>query len=374
MTWCRLSTCCLNLVVLLVPLLAVAQPIPFDSDRWELGDTTHRLETWLGQESLLLQAGTAWLKEVEFLDGVFEFDICCTGPRGFNGLVFRYQDEQNFEHFYMRPHQSGNPDATQYTPVFNGLAGWQLYHGEGFNAQIEVATDRWQHLKIAIAGDRAEIYLDHAAEPFLFIADLKHPVQAGRIGVQVNGRFSPAHFANFQVVSLETPQLRGGSDPLVGAEPGTIMSWDVSNTFNYRSLYEQVTVPVDLRDGLNWDALECETTGLANVARLRTLERGHNTVFLRTVIEADGDRVVGLDLGFSDVILVYLNDTLLFAANDTYRSRDYRFLGSMGYFDTVYLPLLAGENRLWIAVAESFGGWGLQARLMTTGGVAVRDR
>ena len=32
----------------------------------------------------------------------------------------------------MRPHQVGNPDAIQYTPVFNGLSAWQLYHGDGF--------------------------------------------------------------------------------------------------------------------------------------------------------------------------------------------------------------------------------------------------
>jgi hypothetical protein len=54
---------------------------------------------------------------------------------------------------------------------------------------------------------------------------------------------------------------------------------------------------------------------------------------------------------------------LLFRGDDSYRTRDYRFLGSIGWFDTVYLPLDEGENELLIAVSEDFGGWGVQARL-----------
>ena len=46
-----------------------------------------------------------------------------------------------------------------------------------------------------------------------------------------------------------------------------------------------------------------------------------------------------------------------------YRSRDYRFLGSIGWYDTVWLPLEQGENELVLAVSETFGGWGVQARL-----------
>ncbi|MCP4544954.1 MAG: hypothetical protein GY835_00655 [bacterium] len=362
---------CLILFVMLASQSAIAQPIPFTSDRWDMSTTQHRMESWLGRESLFLEGGTAWLKDVDFTDGVFEFDISCSGPRGFNGLVFRYQDEINYEHFYFRPHQSGNPDATQYTPVFNGVSGWQLYHGEGFSTAVEVARDRWQHVKIAVAGDQAELYLDRADEPFMFIADLKRATRAGRIGVHVNPGFSPAHFTDFRVISLETPELSGAGGTGITTEPGTIMSWNVSSAFNYFDLHEQTAIPSALKSGLSWNNLECETSGLLNVARIRTLASGHNSVFLRTVLEASEEQVVGLDLAFSDVVMVYLNGTLLYAGNDIYRSRDYRFLGSIGYFDRVYLPLDAGENELWIAVAESFGGWGLKACLATVENVKV---
>ena len=39
-----------------------------------------------------------------------------------------------------------------------------------------------------------------------------------------------------------------------------------------------------------------------------------------------------------------LNGMPLYRGDDSYRSRDYRFLGSIGWFDTVYLPLQAGRT------------------------------
>ena len=69
-----------------------------------------------------------------------------------------------------------------------------------------------------------------------------------------------------------------------------------------------------------------------------------------------------LEIGFSDRATLFLNGRALFRGDETYRSRDYRFLGSVGWWDTVYLPLEAGPNELVIAVSEDFGGWGVQAR------------
>ncbi|MCH8059016.1 MAG: hypothetical protein IIA11_01020 [Proteobacteria bacterium] len=43
--------------------------------------------------------------------------------------------------------------------------------------------------------------------------------------------------------------------------------------------------------------------------------------------------------------------------NNAYQSRDYRYLGTIGLFDAIMLPLAVGDNELWIAVSEAFGGW-----------------
>ena len=71
-----------------------------------------------------------------------------------------------------------------------------------------------------------------------------------------------------------------------------------------------------------------------------------------------------VQLGFSDRAHVYLNGAALYGGDATYRSRDYRFLGSIGWHDTVYLPLEQGDNELVVAVSEDFGGWGVQARVV----------
>ena len=70
-----------------------------------------------------------------------------------------------------------------------------------------------------------------------------------------------------------------------------------------------------------------------------------------------------MSFGFSDRVRVYLNGRLLYAGNDGYTTRDYRFLGSVGLFDTVALPLQKGDNELAFAVSENFGGWAVVAAI-----------
>ena len=114
-----------------------------------------------------------------------------------------------------------------------------------------------------------------------------------------------------------------------------------------------------------------EPSGLADLARINGLRDGRNTVYARASIQADRARTKRLDFGFSDRAIVYLNGEPLYCGDDTYRSRDYRFLGSIGYYDSVYLPLREGENDLAVAVSEDFGGWGVQARFADLHGISL---
>ena len=55
----------------------------------------------------------------------------------------------------LRPaHQMGNPDAVQYTPVFNDISAWQLYHGPGFWAPLDVPARRLVHDPGRLRGTR----------------------------------------------------------------------------------------------------------------------------------------------------------------------------------------------------------------------------
>jgi hypothetical protein len=112
--------------LLFLTVKAESQTVPFNSERWEIQAAENKVIDHLGRRSLYLKGGLAAVKDSQFVDGVIEFDIAFTGERGFMGAVWRMQDFENYEEFYIRPHQSGNPDANQYQPVFNGVTAWQL--------------------------------------------------------------------------------------------------------------------------------------------------------------------------------------------------------------------------------------------------------
>ncbi|UCH94498.1 MAG: hypothetical protein JSV88_30100, partial [Candidatus Aminicenantes bacterium] len=179
-----------------------AETVPFDSPRWVMQPNTSRLEDYLGQKSLYLKGGAAYLKDVNLTNGIIEFDVAFSRERGFFGAIFRMQDKENYEEFYLRSHQSGNPDAIQYSPVYNRLSAWQLYQGEGFSAAVTFHFDRWMHVKLIVSGKTAELYIDNNEAPVMFMHDLKREIKPGLVGVKALP-FSAGHFANFSVTKMD---------------------------------------------------------------------------------------------------------------------------------------------------------------------------
>lgn len=351
--------------------------IPFDSDRWEINSKASKIEDYLGQKSLLLDAGVALIKDSQFTDGIIEYDVAFGQGRGFAGSMWRQQDAQNHEEFYMRLHQSGNPDASQYTPLFNGLRNWQLYSGEGYTAAIKYPFDQWIHVKIVVAGEEAEVYVQDMSKPSLFIPELKHDVKPGKVGLLVIATSTPIHFANFSYVSTSNPPLKGTAKAPQPTPVGTIMSWSVSPAFDEKSLEGKVELSQAEKENLTWQKVSSEATGLVNIGRLQGIVGEKNTAFAKVTIISDTEEIKPLELGFSDRVRLYLNDRLLYSGHDEFASRDYRFLGTIGYYDTVYLPLKKGENELWLAISDSIdaqggGGWGFQSRFDHMEGISLR--
>ena len=352
--------------------LTHAETIPFDSPRWVRQPNTSRLEDYLGQKSLYLKGGTAYLKDVNFTNGIIEFDVAFSQKRGFFGAVFRMQDKDNYEEFYLRSHQSGNPDAMQYTPVYNGMSAWQLYHGKGFSAALKYQFDRWIPVKLIVSGKTAELYIGDNEQPVMFMHDLKREIKPGLVGVNVPP-FAGGHFANFSVTTTDNPPMKSKPGSLPEIEAGTVMTWAVSGTFAETTLDNKFLLSSADKESLKWEKLECEPSGLANVSKISKLNPPENTVFARIIIDSATQQIKKLKFGFSDRIKVYLNDRLLYAGNNNYRSRDYRFLGTIGYFDELYLPLEKGKNELWLAVSENFGGWGIKCRFEDMKGITLKD-
>ncbi len=340
---------------------ARAERFPFDGDGWTIQAANSDVVDYLGQRALMMKGGTAFLNDIDIESGLLEFDVAIPPLRSFAGVMFRAQDSSNFEHFYIRAHQSGNPDANQYTPVFNGVSGWQLYYGEDYAVPSQYRHDAWMHIKIAYSGSRAEVYID-SATPSLVINDLKHGVHSGAVGLNASN-LAPAHFANFQVSALpDDYAFSEAPADKAAAAPEVVTQWQVSDVFDGRALEGMHTLGNELKRDREWTTLASEATGITNLARVQGLEDDKATVFAKLVVNSAGEQIKGLAIGYSDAVAVYVNDTLIYSGTNQFLTRDYRYLGTVGLFDKVFLPLQKGDNEVWVAVSESFGGWGVQAK------------
>lgn len=352
--------------------------IPFDSDRWEFHGAhgkpaeTVKIEEYLGKKSLFLRKALAVVKDAEFTDGIIEYDFAVSQERGFSGVFWHLQDPKNYEEFYIRNHQSGNPDANQYTPVFNGSPAWQLYYGDGHGAPFKYSFDKWMHVKVIVSGDNAEVYIEDMDTPLLFINDLKHDAKSGKVGVKGGGmgkHDKGVHFADFSYTAISTPPLKGKASKPESTPKNAIMSWSISEAFDEKSLDGKFRLTVDNEQKLTWKKLTCEPSSLINISKVQLKTKGKNTVFAKVNITSEMEQIKPLQFGYSDRIKVYFNDQIVYGGNNTFRTRDYRYLGTIGFFDEVYLPLKEGKNELSMAVSESFGGWGLKAKFSDMEGI-----
>jgi len=371
-----MTTRCLAVASLCVMVLATeahSQIVPVASDRWDIKARETRVVDHLGRPSLYLKGGIAAVKDSNFSDGTIEFDISFTGERGFMGAAWRIQDYENYEEFYLRPHQSGNPDANQYQPVFNGVSAWQLYYGPEYSAPVKYEFNQWMHVKIVVAGKQAEVYLKDMEVPALFISELKRDIKPGKVGLSA-GDFAPAYFSNFSFAAMKDPSLKAKARARETAPAGTVMSWMISNAFEGKSLEGKYQLTASDRQPLSWKKIDCESTGTANLARLQGIIGDKKTVFARLVIQSDREQVKKIRFGFSDEVKVYFNDRLIYGGHDVYQSRDYRFLGTIGLYDELYLPLKQGQNELLLAVSENFGGWGIKALIENMEGIKLEPQ
>jgi sugar lactone lactonase YvrE len=347
----------LLILIWVIPWKGWAQDtLDFGSERWVMANA--EVIEFMGRSCLI---GTAYLKDVEFENGVIEVDVAVTGARSYPGLIFRMQSPLNYERFYIRPHRAPYyPDALQYTHVVNGVASWQLCQGEGFTALAEIPENKWIHLKMEISGNQARIYLEDMEHPALVIPNLKHGDSKGTIGL-MGPRDRTAFFSRFSYRKDNTLEF---NSPLKIETPlGMIMEWELSQAFKATEIDGDVYPDESIRRKIEWKRIHPEPTGLVDVCRFaRRSPGGPDLVFARTSIIADKEETKKYLFGYSDQVSIFLNGRVLFAGNSAYQSRDPSFLGAVGLFDAVFLPLEKGENELLFVLEETFGGWGFMCQ------------
>jgi hypothetical protein len=346
--------------------------MPVNSPSWKLEGQAKKTE-YLGRPCLWLDDGFASVQDLEFTDGVINLDLAGDGGRGFYDVLFRTQnDHDSGELVYLRPHKSGLDDAQQYTPVLNGAAVWQIYNGPGFTHAVDIPKREWFHVRLEVAGAQARLYVGNMREPSLVMDDLKSGIRKGGIAFTGN-----ACFSNVEIRATPTVPFQR-REP---AMPQTaITHWSLSPSFD--ALQRDVEQPLSKTEAeaLKWEEVTAAPPGFVVVNRYRrspevipTFARdfskrldpqpGIKLVYARAMIMSDRDQIKKLNIGYSDEVVVFLNDTILYRGRSAQRFRDPGFLGIVNAEnDALYLPLKKGRNELMLAVSELTGGWGFICR------------
>ena len=364
---------------LLTPPTASAQSagalvVPPDSSRW-IFEGRAGVAEYLGRRCIMLDGGAATVKDLDLRDGVIDMDVATPATRGFFGIQFR-SDSVNGEFVYLRQHKSGLPDAMQYTPVLNTGLNWQLYSGPGFTGAVNIPRDTWFHLRLAIAGAQARLYVQDTTKPALDMPDLKSGLERGQVALA--DLIGATCIANVEIHPTSDAPWQRHLPPM---PPGTLVRWSLSPAYDALERDPERPLSAAERAAIRWQAVEAEPPGIVAIYRYRLAPHPHVTfqtdwstrlnpqpgtglIYARTSIPADRDEVRKLYLGYSDEVSVFLNGRILYRGRSAQGFRDPGFLGIVSADDdALYLPLRKGANELVLALSELGGGWGFVARL-----------
>jgi len=344
--------------------------IPIDTAHWQIQAQAYVLENHKGKQSIYLKGGSMTLKDKNFLNGVIEYDIFLKEEPAFPGVFFRAQDDGNAEEFYIRPHQSGNPDANQAAALIQNISPWQLHYGKRYSFPHHYKFDDWTHVKILVNGDKAQVFLDGSEKPHLSW-HLFHETKEGKATLR-GGNRSGIHIANVHI-SNTAPILKDFNTIVRKPIEGLVEKWQVSDMFSEKLLEDHRKIDRVINQRQWQGTIKTEEGTAANISRVQNRFDGTdgNTVFAKITIESNKDQVRLFEFGYSDRVLVILNGNPVYRGNNGFRSRDYRYLGTIGLFDSVYLNLKKGKNELLMAVSENFGGWLVTGRFKNSAGLKV---
>ena len=360
------------LLLLLFTIPVFAQSVvALRPDAWDFDGTEVEFVDYRGESALHLIAGDeetnesniATVKDLKFSSGTIEYDVAFTKNTFFTAVYFRYQDEENTEHVYLRTNGIGNPQANtsiQYATVIKGVNLWDL-SGE-YQSNAELFKDGYNHVKLVIHDQQLLAYVNDMETPALYIPHLDGEFQVGKIGFD-----GDVYLANIRVDGDAVGDLPPGS----GFDP-------VHNDSRYLRRW-QVTPPISMPEGrepsaaqlpteeTKWTPIVAERLGLINLSRrYGATPRGERRLtWLVTTITTETEQLRRLDFGFSDEVYIYLNGYALHLDKNLFGTPGMKTpRGRLSVENsTIDLPLRTGDNEILIGVTNFFYGWGIVARL-----------
>lgn len=160
------------------------------------------------------------LKGFEFTDGIFEVKVLARvqqptpfpAAQGFIGVYFRARaDDSAWESIYLRPnagrsdHQLVRNHTVQYFayPGFK-FAALRKEAGGLYETYADIGLDEWITMRIHVAGQKAELYLNDAKYPSFIVNRLKGTSRQGTIGLYVDIG-TEGYFKDFKIIHSSHP-------------------------------------------------------------------------------------------------------------------------------------------------------------------------
>jgi hypothetical protein len=355
---------------------------------WDTTNATLPTATHPTPDGIGVVRGIACRPDLAVDDGVIEFELA-PPTNGFAGIAFRMASSADYEIVYFRSGSKGRWTAVQYQPVYEGETTWQLYHGDGYEADLSArgatTSDGWMRVRLAIAGQRADLYVGDDTVPALRLRELKRARARGPIAVWA-ATSDKTTSATATVRALRVRSLDGLT--LASVEPeaamtGQLMQWRVSRRF---------AAPDSVRFA---DTLAAEGRRAADEGRVATAESsglvnltsfvgnpagpqrtnvfggaGWGVAYAKVTFQSDRPQTRRLTVSYSDAIGVYLDGVLVYAGDNRGEVRvkdDQGIVGRGG--ETVPLRLHSGDNQVVLAIADKAFGWGFRARIDSLGTV-----
>jgi 3-keto-disaccharide hydrolase len=342
--------------------------VPMIADRWQLIGRAEFKEH-KGAAAIVITAGAAKLNGVTFRNGTIEFDL---DPAGMGaGVGFRMRDEEpkpglypEMEMLYVRPSTNcaTAPDCVQYAPVTNGVLLWDMF--PQYQAPAPVRQQEWNHVKVVVAGQRMNVFLNGARSPALAIPRLEGDVQQGVLAL-----LGPGAFKNVAVIPNAVEGLAPGPGAdSTAADPRFVRHWQIAP---FSKLPEGGEPRVTDMPGpsTSWRPLAAERSALVNISRVYgkpVAPPARAVTWLKTRISSTRTQSKTVSIGWIREVWVFVNGARVFADKNLYqppsarKAPDGRLSLQNGTF---VLPLNAGDNEVAVAIANNFYGWGLILRL-----------
>jgi hypothetical protein len=253
----------------LSPAVASAQSgnVPLSPEAWMATDSI-RFVSYLGRPSLYINRGVALVHGASMENGTLDLDVAASDTTNFLGVVFRAAAPRFSNVVFLRPGASGTEEAVQYGPAFNSVGvAWQVYHGDGANAAVDVPRNRWVHVRLELDGPVARFYVDTATVPTLVVPRVVSSGGAG-LGVWAGAFGRGAYFSNIRYFAAPGSS---GTAPAPAPPSGAMLGWEISSPIEAADF-----TPAILPDlgRLAWQHVEAEPEGFVLINRYREAPMG----------------------------------------------------------------------------------------------------